>query len=152
RLDLLARFAERESLGLREDVRKQNVVMPAERVQRLCEGDEVTRDESGSLVNQLVERMLTVGSWFAPVNRAGLIGHIGPAQRDVLAVALHRQLLEIRGESLQVLIVGQYGNGFRAEKICVPDRQEAEQHRQIALERRRAEVPVHFMKTSQHRA
>src|SRR5256885_577471 len=58
-LDLLARLAEGQRLGLCEHVRQQEVVMPTERVQGLAEGDEVTRDEPGPLVDQLVERMLT---------------------------------------------------------------------------------------------
>src|SRR6478609_3883992 len=54
-LDLLCRLAESERLGLREDVRRQQVVMIAQRVERVREADEVTRNELGALVNQLVE-------------------------------------------------------------------------------------------------
>ena len=41
-LDLLRRLAESERFGLREDIRHQNIVMMAERIQRLAECDEVT--------------------------------------------------------------------------------------------------------------
>ena len=54
--------------------------------------------------------------------------------RHVLAVALHRELLQVRGEASQVLVVGQHRSGLRAEEIAVPDRQDAEQHREVALE------------------
>ena len=42
-LDLLARFSEGERLGLCKYVRQQHIVMPAELVERLREGDEVAR-------------------------------------------------------------------------------------------------------------
>ena len=57
----------------------------------------------------------------------------------MLAVALHRQLLEIGREALQVLLVGQHRDRLGAEEIVVPDGQEAHEHRQVALERVRCE-------------
>ena len=47
--------------------------MPAKRIERLGEGDEVARDEPGSLMNQLIERVLPVGSRLAPVDRTGVV-------------------------------------------------------------------------------
>ena len=63
RLDLLARLTEGQRLGLREHVRQQEVVVPTERVQGVAEGDEVTGDETGALMDQLVEGMLAV--WYS---------------------------------------------------------------------------------------
>src|SRR5262245_63801193 len=62
-LDLLARFSEGERLGLCEHVCQQHIVMPAELVERLCEGDEITGNEPSALMDQLIERVLTIGSW-----------------------------------------------------------------------------------------
>ena len=70
----------------------------------------------------------------------------------MLAVALHRQLLQIRRKSLQVLLVGQDSHGLRAEEIVVPDGQQAHEHRQVALERSRAEVLVHLVEAVEHGA
>ena len=70
----------------------------------------------------------------------------------MLAVALHRQLLQIGRKPLQVLLVGQHRNGLRAEEVVVPDGQQAHEHRQIPLERRGAEMLVHLVKAVQHRA
>src|SRR5258708_2616394 len=95
RLDLLGRLAEGQRLCLGEDVREKHVVVPVEGVEWLAERDEVTRNEPGSLMNQLVERMLAVGSRLAPVDGSGIAGNSGAIERDMLAVALHRQLLEI---------------------------------------------------------
>ena len=39
----------------------------------------------------------------------------------MLAVALHGQLLEVGREALEVLLVGQDGDGLRAEEVVVPD-------------------------------
>src|SRR5689334_21180913 len=107
-LDLFARLAEGERLGLRKYVRQQHVMMAAEPVERVGERDEVARHEPGALVDQLVERVLTVGTRFAPVDRTGLMVDRGSGKRYVLAVALHRQLLKIGRESLQILVVRQH--------------------------------------------
>ena len=105
-----------------------------------------------SLMNQLVERVLAVGARLAPVDRAGIVGDFVAIERDVFAVALHRQLLQIGREALQVLLVGQHRNGLGAEEVVVPDRQEPHEHRQVALEGRGAEVLVHLVEAVQHGA
>ena len=46
--------------------------MLGERAKRLAEADEVARDELRALVDQLVERVLSVGAGLAPDDRAGL--------------------------------------------------------------------------------
>ena len=55
-------------------------------------------------------------------------------ERDALAVRLHRQLLQVGGEAVQVLVVGQHGDGLGAEEVAVPDAEQAHQRRQVALE------------------
>ena len=71
-LDLLGGLAEGQRLGLGEDVGHQDVVVPAERVERLAEADEVAGDEPRALVDELVEGVLAVGAGLAPVDGAGL--------------------------------------------------------------------------------
>src|SRR5437016_2248448 len=88
--------------------------MPVESVERLGERDEVARDESGSLMNQLIEGVLAVCARLPPVNRAGVGLDLGAIEGDMLAIALHRQLLEIGGESLEVLVVAQDAT------VCAP--------------------------------
>ncbi len=58
-------------------------------------------------MDQLIERVLAVRAGFAPVNRTRLVINFLPIERDVFAVALHRQLLQVGRESFQVLLVGQ---------------------------------------------
>ncbi len=76
--DLLRRLAKGKRLGLREDVGHQQVMMVAERVQRLEESEEVARDQPRALMNQLVEAVLSIGAGLAPVDRAGLVGDMLP--------------------------------------------------------------------------
>ena len=70
----------------------------------------------------------------------------------MFAVALHRQLLQIGRESLQVLLVGQHGDRLRAEEIVVPEREKTHEHRQVAFERGGAEVLVHLVEAVEHGA
>src|SRR4029450_11298788 len=65
-LDFLGCFTEGQRLGLGEDVRQEYVVVPAQRIERLEKGDEVTWDQSGALMDQLVEGLLAVGARLAP--------------------------------------------------------------------------------------
>ena len=150
-LHLLQRFAERQRFGLRENVRHQYVVMASQRIERLRKRQEIARNQPRPLMNQLVERVLPVGARLAPINRPGLVIHRGPIERYMLTVALHGQLLQIRREALQILLVGQHRDRLRAEKVGVPDPEHAHQHRQIALERRSAEMLVHLVEAVEHR-
>ena len=101
-------------------------------------------------MDQLIERMLAVGSRLAPVDRPGLVLGRSPIHRHMLAVALHRQLLEVGGKALQVLLVGQHGDGLGAEEVGVPDGQQSHEHRQIALEGCGSEVLVHLVEPVEH--
>src|SRR5208282_4550394 len=71
RLHLLRSLAERQGLGLRTDIGNQHVVVPAQWIERLGKTDEVAGNQPRSLMDQLVEGVLTVGSRLAPVNRTG---------------------------------------------------------------------------------
>jgi len=53
--DLRLRLAKRQRFGLREQIRHQQVMLMAKRIQRLAEADEVARHEPGSLVDELIE-------------------------------------------------------------------------------------------------
>ena len=98
------------------------------------ERDEVARDEPRALVDQLIEGVLAVGARLAPVDRAGVVRDLVAVERHVLAVALHRQLLEVGGEALEVLLVRQHRDRLRAEEVGVPDAEQPHQHRQVPRE------------------
>ena len=71
--DLFGRFTERERLGLREHIGQQEIMVLAERIERVNETDEVARDKLRPLMDELVEGVLAVGARLAPVDRPGLI-------------------------------------------------------------------------------
>src|SRR5262245_36991687 len=100
-LDFLGRLAESQRFGLGEDVRQQDVVVPAQRMERLEKGNEVTWDKAGTLMDQLVEGVLAIGAWLTPVDGARLGVDRAALKRHVFAVTLHGQLLQIRRETLQ---------------------------------------------------
>ena len=129
--DLVGGLAEGQRLGLGEDVRREDVVVVAQRVEGLAEADEVDRDQPRALVDQLVEAVLAVRPRLTPVHRAGVVVDPLALERDVLAVGLHRQLLQVRREPLQVLVVRHHADRLDAEEVDVPDRQQAHQHGQV---------------------
>ena len=70
---LFCGFAEGKRFSLGEDIRQKDVVMPAERRQRVTEGDEIARNEARALMDQLIERMLSVRPRFTPIDRPGIV-------------------------------------------------------------------------------
>src|SRR5215468_8434031 len=76
RFCLLGSLAERQRFGLCEDIGDEHVMMAAERIARLREGDKVTRYEPGSLVDQLIEGVLSVGPGLTPVDWTSVKGHL----------------------------------------------------------------------------
>src|SRR5262245_52512015 len=97
-LDLLRRLAKRQSLGLGEDIRHQQVVMTPQRIERLSKRNEVARHHSRPLMEQLVERVLAVRSGFAPINGPRLAADGSAVTADAFAAAFHGQLLQVRRE------------------------------------------------------
>src|SRR5215472_14425644 len=102
RLQLVGRLPEGESFGLGEHIGHQQVVMLFRRAERLAEPDEVARDQFRALVNKLVERMLSVSARLAPDDWSGLHNRATAVQIDMLAVALHLQLLEVCRKAPQI--------------------------------------------------
>src|SRR5215472_2363225 len=103
-------------------------------------------------MNQLVKGVLSVGSWFSPIDWSCVTSHACAFEGDMLSVALHRQLLKISRKTLQILFVRQDGDGLRSEKVVVPEREQAHQNRQIRFKWRSTEMLVHLMKATQHSA
>src|SRR5215470_17768561 len=103
-------------------------------------------------MNQLIERVLAVCSRLTPVDWAALVRYWESLQRDLLAVALHSQLLEIRGEPLQVLFIRQDCNRLCIEAVVIPDGEQSHQYRQVARERRGTKMLIHLVETIQHGA
>ncbi|VFS68993.1 Uncharacterised protein [Kluyvera cryocrescens] len=65
-LNHFTRFAERQRFGLREEVRQQFRMVVGQRVVGNSRSDEIARHHFRPLVNQLVKRVLAVGTRLAP--------------------------------------------------------------------------------------
>ena len=76
--------------------------------------------------------------------------HSLPIESHVLAIALHRQLLQVSWEPFQILLIGQHRHSLRLKEIGVPDRQKAHKHGQIFFEGSGAEVLVHPVEANKH--
>ena len=149
---LFGRLAERQRFALGKDVGEQQVVMFPQRIEGASETDEVARNQSRALMDELIERVLAVGARLAPVDWPRVGANRAAVERDVLAVALHRELLQISGEALEILLVGQHGDRPSAEEVVVPKPNQTHQHRQVFPEWRGAEVLVHSVKAAKHLA
>ena len=119
------------------------------RVVRNRRGDEIARYHFGALMDQLVERVLTVGARLAPDDWASLIIHRVTVTVNVLAVGFHVALLEVGRKAVHILVVRQNRFGFSAEEVVVPDPDQRQQHRQVFLRRGGGEVFVHRVRAGE---
>ena len=103
--------AQRECGGILSDkllgnhVGQEQILVVAERVERLGKCDKIIGDQLGPLVNQLVEGMLAIDTWLPPVDWPGLVGDLSSIQGNGHRLALRRQLLEVSREALEVLLL-----------------------------------------------
>jgi hypothetical protein len=151
-LDLLRRFAESQRLSLGKHVGHKQIVVASQMIKRLNKSYEVAGNEFGPLMDHLVKRMLPISTRLSPVDWPGLVSNLSPVKRDVLSVALHRQLLEVSREALQILFIRKNRNGLYIKEVVVPDTQQSHEYRQVALERGSAEMFVHLVETVEHGA
>ena len=139
-----------QCLRLGKQVCHQFVVMITNGVLRAAESDKINRDQFRALVNELVERVLPVGSGLPPDDRSGLIPHPAALPIHTFAIAFHIQLLQVRGKTMQILIVGQHGMGLRLPEVVIPDAQQTHQDREIVFQGGLREMSVHGVKPIQH--
>lgn len=69
-------------------------------VVRLDRCDEVARNESSALMDQLVERVLTVGSWLTPHNRTRLVVYSSAIPKERIRRLHERNGSEIEDRTL----------------------------------------------------
>jgi hypothetical protein len=111
--------------------------------------DEISRDELGALVKQLVERMLSVGCGFTKEDWASRVFDVVTTSSNCLSVRLHGELLEISREAVEILIEGRHEMGLSTKKVGIPDAQKTADHGNILLKRGLLEMLVHRVCTSQ---
>ena len=118
-------------------------------IMRLDWGNEVTRDESGALVDQLVECMLSIGARLSPDNWPSAVSHPGATPGHILPIALHVSLLEVSCKSVKVLVIGKQSMRLRAIEVAIPDTQQSKDNRDVALKRSSLEMVVHPVSSGQ---
>ena len=105
-LKLIWSLTNHKSLSLGEVVGCKHNLVPVVLgwVVGLGSENEVSWDELGTLVEQLVEGVLGVGGWLSEKDwSSGVVDHLSLTV-DGLTVRLHRQLLEVGWEAVEVLV------------------------------------------------
>lgn len=148
-LDLLRGLADHQSLRLGKEVGCQHalVLSVLNRVVRLGGHEEVRWNKLGTLVEQLEEAVLGVGGGLTEQDRAGGILDVFTSAGDGLSVALHRKLLEVCGETVQVLVERCNKVGLSTKEVTVPHAQKTTEDRDVLFQRSLAEVGVHGVST-----
>ena len=93
--------------------------------------------------------MLSINTLLTPDNRSCTIIHFFPITVNMLAITLHIRLLQVRGQVLEVLVIGNYCLRVSAEEVVIPDAQQAKNDRDILFQRRCPEVLVHRMRAGE---
>ena len=93
-------------------------------------------------MDQLVEGMLTVGAGFSPENLTGVVEDRRSIAANGLTIGLHGELLEVGGETVQVLRIREHCVGISAQEVRVPDVEQSHDQREVFLGRCRGEVLI----------
>eukprot|EP00467_Chlorarachnion_reptans_P018434 CAMPEP_0114537544 /NCGR_PEP_ID=MMETSP0109-20121206/29637_1 /TAXON_ID=29199 /ORGANISM="Chlorarachnion reptans, Strain CCCM449" /LENGTH=660 /DNA_ID=CAMNT_0001721445 /DNA_START=330 /DNA_END=2308 /DNA_ORIENTATION=+ len=148
RAELRRRDPDRQGVRLGEEVGHQLVVVgdglagEADRGLAPREADEVDGD-GAALVQELEEGVLGVRPGLAELHHLGRRARErGPVGRHALPVGLHRELLDVRGELGQGAGVGDQRAGAVPLEGALPDGEEAEEDREVRVERGCEEVAV----------
>ena len=141
----LGRLAERESLGLCEEVGHELVVEIADGIVGLRAADEVAGNKVGTLMDELIERVLAVRAGLAPLDGTGSVSYSLAVLVDALAVRLHIHLLEISGEARKILIVRKDAVALCSVAVMVENTKKRENDGHVALEAGRTEMAVHLV-------
>ena len=125
RLDFRQRIAVGERLRLRETVLQGQILPLGAAPGAAQRRDEIERLGQGALVQHLKERMLGIRARFTPDDgRRGEVDVLS-LQRYRLAVAFHFELLQIRRQAREPLVVGQHREGGQIQESAVPHAQAA---------------------------
>mmetsp|Transcript_4222 Transcript_4222/g.8573 ORF Transcript_4222/g.8573 Transcript_4222/m.8573 type:complete len:425 (-) Transcript_4222:52-1326(-) len=116
----------------------------------LARSQEIAWNDFGSLVDQLVKRVLSVGSRFTPNNGTSLVIHLETVLVDIFSVRLHVTLLKVGRKAVHVLIVWQNGHRFGVKEVVVPNSNQRQCQGQVFLAIVLEEVLIHGMGTSMH--
>ena len=143
RADVVLRPSHAEGFGLGDGIGQQQAVHVRIGALRLPRRNEFDRMDVRTLVKQLVESVLPIGSGLSPDHGMG-----GPANRTSVpthrfAIGFHLRLLEVGGHAMQGLSIGQHHPALHPERIHIPDFNQRQVQRHIGLRVRGLEVAIH---------
>ena len=147
--DLARGSAPHQCLGLRETVGDEQPVLIREGVIAARGDDEIRGHEPCPLMQQLEERVLSIRARLAPHDRPGRVVDGHRFESHTLSVALHVELLQVGGESVEPLVVREHRVGLGSEEIHVPHPKQGERHRHVPIERRVTEVKIHRVRAGE---
>lgn len=101
------------------------------RVLGLKRDKEVKGYHLGALVDELVECVLTTGSWLSPHARGNLVVQMDTYLDDVLPTGLYVTLLEVNRKTVQVLVTGWQDLCLTPKAVDVPDPQQCQEDRGV---------------------
>src|ERR1700742_5219001 len=102
--------------------------------------NKITRDHQRSLMDELIERMLPVRTWFPPNYRTRMPANRLSIPVHTLPVAFHIPLLEIGRKPVHILVIRKDRLGLRSKEIRIPQPDQRHRHRDILLKFRRPEM------------
>ena len=138
--------------GLGQHIRQQHGVVPGQRVVGGFNRHKLDRYYVCALVQHLKIGVLAVGAGLAPEHWRRPKGHSLATGVDPLAVAFHLQLLQVSGVTLQGAVVRCDRPAGKTVKVAVPHIKQAQLHWQVGLQRCRAKVLIHVVRTGQERS
>ena len=115
----------------------------------VAQGNEFDRYDIAPLVQHLEKSMLPIGAGLAPDHRCSGGGELHSILVDAFAIALHLQLLQIGRQAAQAVAVWGNAAAGKLAEIAIPDVQQSQAHREIALHGRSEKVGVHRMSAVQ---
>ena len=136
----LGSLSKGKSLSLSKEVGQQDWVVVrgganglSNFVVRFDRRQKVARDHLGTLVDQLIESVLSIGSRFSPNNRSCLHRNLLTVLGNGFSVRLHISLLKVSSKAVHVLIVWQDGNRLGLVKVIVPQTNQTKGEGQVLL-------------------
>ncbi len=113
---------------------------------------ELDRHDLRALVDELHEGVLAVGARLSPDHGPRGVRDRMAVPGDALAVRFHVELLQMRREPRQPLVVGQHGPAGVAQHVAVPDPDQPQHHGEVGGGLGRAEMLVHGVRAGQELA
>ena len=117
---------------------------------RLDGRQKITRNQTRPLMDQLIKRMLPIGTCSTPDDLPRFIVYRLSITINRLAITLHETLLQKTSQLIHVLIIGEDTLRMSTKKIGIPYTNHAQQNRNIFIKWRLPKMHIHIMHPLEH--